>query len=215
MSKKLKIFGILAIAALLILPGTAFADKFFCKGATGATTAGFEVSGAGGYARLCRAFVAIPGERNGQVIVGSFSATGDDINATGNAYIYDKEDFTAVSAATPANSMIIPTVDTGTMFDAGDLVCLQSPSGDVIEVFSVSHVGGGSVALNGSFTTYAIGPGWFLYEMEQIATIPIGFATISYQSNVAVVAGERNSPVLVLLGGITGCVINFCSGNYQ
>jgi len=217
MSKKLKIFGILAIAALLIVPGNTFADQYFGKGMVG--EAGtiqntFVINAANRHLRLYRAFVAIPGEMNAQVIIGSLSCTSDGTADTNNAYIYDKEDDTNVNAAAVLGASVIPTVDTGTAFDVNDIVCIQSPSGDVVQVETVANVGGGSIAIYG-ILDQAIGLGWRVYEMEEISRVVVQNATVNRESAIATIVGEADSPVLVLLGGGAACAINFCSGYYR
>jgi len=210
---------ILAVAFMimiaLIAPQAQAADKVFCKGMTGESDIDeafvFESNKP---IRDYTAFVAIAGERNRSVVVGSLSCTSDGTAATNNAYIYDKEDYTAVDAAAALGADVIPTADTGTAFDVDDIVCIQSPGGRVVQVATVANVGGGSIEIYGTLAQ-AVGTGWYVYEMEEIARVPVGNATASYESDVAVVAGEPNSPLLVLLGGNSACSINFCSGHYK
>jgi len=51
--------------------------------------------------------------------------------------------------------------------------------------------------------------------MEQIATIPVGAATASFESDVAVVAATKDSPLLIIIHGYAACSINFASGHYK
>jgi len=185
------------------------ADSIFCKSMAG-TTAGATLVTTYDYG----AYVAIAGDNNSQVVVTGFSGTSDTAAPTCDAYIYDKENEATVSAAASAGASTFSVSSGGASFDANDIIVLQDASGRTVYVETVASTGATTFALNGTLDG-AITAGWKVYEMEKIAEVPIGNATISYESDVAVIAGTKDSPVLIFLGGVASCSINFASGHYK
>jgi len=207
---------LLIIAVIMFMAGPALAaDSIFCKFMTG-TTAGAHVdTGAAGLTYIYGAYVLIPGDNNAQVVVTSFSATSDNAAATCDAYVYDKENSAAINSGSKSGSAEIYMASGGTNFDANDIIVLQDASGSTIYVETVASTGATTIALNGFLDGAIASSGWTVYEMEKIGEIPVGAATASYESDVAVVAGTTDSPVLIFLGGVASCSINFASGHYK
>lgn len=194
-----------AIALLIAVPAQAV-DSIFCKGMTGTSdTVGYAYG----------AYVLIPGDNNAQVVVTSFSATSDQAVATGNAYVYDKENSLAITSGNASGAQELGFASGGGSLDASDWIVIQDASGATIYIESIASVTATTLAINGTFDGTIASSGWTVYEMEQIATIPVGNATASYESDVAVVAGTRNSPVFIRIGGASSCSINFASGHYR
>lgn len=203
-----KTFSSLILALFIFamtLPAMA-TDAIFCKGMTGTTAAG-TLTAVGTYA----AYVVVPGDNNSQVVVSSISGTADD--AAHNLVVYDKEDTALVSVAASATDTAITIASGGTNFDVGDLVVFQNPSGSIVFLERVTAAA--ATTLTVTAIDYDIDTTWKIYEMESIATIPVGSATASYQSDVAVAAGTRNSPLLLTIPGTSACSINFASGHYK
>lgn len=198
----------LIFAFVVVASQVQAADKIFCKGMTG-TGEGATLGVTSNYG----AFIAIPGDASNQTVIASLSITSD--GTTRNAYVYDKESEATINAAAAAGATEITITPSGTSpFDNGDIVVLQDPSGKRVYVETVASYGAATVALSGHLDG-AIAIGWKVYEMEKICEIPAGNATASYQSDVAVVAGTQGSPVLIWIGGVAGCSINFASGHYR
>lgn len=205
LKRTIQLITAIALALLIATPAAAV-DSIFCKGMTGtADTAGYAYG----------AYVIIPGDNNAQVVVASFSATSDAAVATNNAYIYDKEDSVLVNSGAAAGGQAIGFASGGGNFDAGDWIVLQDASGSTLYLESISVVGATSLTINGTFDGAIASSGWTVYEMEQIATVPVGNATASYESDVAVIAGTRDSPLWIRIGGAASCSINFASGHYK
>jgi len=211
---KLNKIGLLAIAALLsvmLFVGPALAlDPIFCKSMIG-TTAGGTL---GSDTRAYGAFVIIPGDNNSQVVVASVSGTADGTGAVNNIWVYDKENEATISSSDSAGVTSLVISSGGTSFDASDIIVIQAPSGSPVFAESVSSTGATTIALNGT-TDYAVYSGYKVYEMEEIARIPVGNGTASYQSDVAVAAGQKDSPLFLYIGGTSACSINFASGHYR
>jgi len=212
MSKKLKIFGILAIAILLTFPGNVFAARFFCTGMVGTVAGGTLIVTPGG--RAYGAFVILPGDSNNHTVVTSISVTSDSALVTANAYVYDKEDEAIVDSPSITGTRELSISSGGGNFDAADLIVIQDPAGKYAFVESVASSGAGTILVAGTLDR-AVGIGWRVYEMEEICRIPASIDTQEYESDVAVVAGEYDSPVLIWLGGLTSCSINFAAGHYK
>lgn len=208
MRKYFKIMLAVSILIALLISGpAAAADSIFSKFMTGTTTAGVGTTYTYG------AYVVIPGDSNGQVVVASVSGTSDGTAATNNIYVYDKENEATINSTSSAGATALGIASGGASFDANDLIVLQSPSGAVY-LESVASSGAATIAINGALDV-EVSSGWKVYEMSQIGKIPVGNATASYQSDVAVVAGTKDSPVLMVLGGTAACSINFASGHYR
>nr|BDD47305.1 hypothetical protein 8 [bacterium] len=212
MKKRFGIIGLIAMLAMLfcVVPAIA-ADSIFCKFMTGDANNGKDLGTTYHYG----AYVAIPGDNNSQVVVTSFSGTSDTDTSTCNAYVYDKENSATINSACNAGSAELGIASGGASFDANDIIVLQDASGSTIYVETVASTGATTIALNGLTDGAIAATGWTVYEMEKIGEIPVGNATTSYESDVAVVAGPSNSPVLIWLGGDAACSINFASGHYK
>ena len=128
--------------------------------------------------------------------------------------MYDKENSATINAAASAGATSLSISSGGASIDANDIIVLQDTSGSTVYVETVASTGATTIALNGTLDG-AITSGWKVYEMEKIATIPVGSATASYESDVAVVAATKDSPLLIWLGGVASCSINFASGHYK
>lgn len=161
------------------------------------------------------AYVVIAGDNNSQVVITSISATSDGTATTNNMLVFDKESSATVNSACDAGSRGIGVAAGGANFDVGDIIVLQDASGNTLYVETVTAVTATTIAIGGPLDGAIAATGWTVYEMEQIGQIVIQSATVSYQSDVAVVAGTRDSPVLILLGGAAACSINFASGHYK
>ena len=209
MSFKNKIFSTLILALLIFamtMPAMAV-DAIFCKSMTGTTAAGTATS-LGTYA----AYVAIPGDNNGQVVVTSLSGTAD--TAGQNIVVYDKESTASINAAADASATTVSIVSGGGNFDVGDFVLFQDASGSTLFLETVTATAATVLTIS-AIDSAVTATGWTIYEMESIATIPVGNATASYQSDVAVAAGTKNSPLLLTIPGSAACSINFASGHYR
>lgn len=214
MTAKLKkrwslIAALIFMVVMVALAPAQAADSIFCKFMTGSTDGAQLVTN-----YQYGAYVAIPGDNNSQVVVTSFSATSDNAAATCDAYVYDKENEATLNSACNAGSSELGITSGGASFDANDLIIIQSASGAVY-VESVASSGATTIALNGTTDVAITATGWKVYEMEKIGEIPVAAATASYESDVAVVAGTKDSPVLIFLGGVASCSINFASGHYK
>jgi len=209
MIKILKSFIPAILLALAVAFPAAAVDPIFCKSHIGTTSSPFYLVTDYG------AYVIIPGDNNAQVVVASLSATSDGTDATNNLYIYDKENSVAITSGNSAGAQTLGFASGGTNFDVNDLIVLQDASGSTVYIESISACGATSLTINGTFDGAIASTGWTVYEMEQTATVPVGNTTASYQSDVAVVAGEKNSPLMLIIGGSSACSINFASGHYK
>ena len=206
-----RLFKLVLIAALIgcfAAPALAV-DQIFCKSMTG-TTAGAAYTGEATYG----AYVIIPGDNNAQVVVASFSATADSAASYSNADIYDKENEATVNSGSAAGGQTLYFASGGASFDASDVIVLQDTSGSTVYIESVSSAAATNIVIHGTLDG-AVAAGWKVYEMEQIATIPVGAATASFESDVAVVAATKDSPLLIIIHGYAACSINFASGHYK
>ena len=208
MKKLFKLTLIVVMIALFVTPALAV-DQIFCKAMTG-TTAGNDYTGEATYG----AYVMIPGDNNAQVVVTSFSATADSAGAYSNADVYDKENEVTINSGSAAGGQTLYFASGGASFDAGDVIVLQDQSGATLYIESVSSAATTNMVIHGTLDGI-IATGWKVYEMEQIATIPVGAATASFESDVAVVAGTKDSPALIIIHGDAACSINFASGHYK
>jgi len=214
MRRMISRMGLIALIAVFLVGvfmpmQAAAADSIFCKSMTGTTT-GATI----GFGYTYGAYVAIAGDNNSQVVVTSLSGTADNAATTCNAYIYDKENEATVNSSSSSGGQEIGIASGGASIDASDIIVLQNPAGDVVYVETVASTGATTIAIAGVLDG-AITSGWKVYEMEKIAEVPVGNATKSYESDVAVVAGTKDSPVLIFLGGVASCSINFASGHYK
>ena len=130
------LFAIVVVAMLAFAAPAIAADAVFCKSMTG-TALGASLVTNYHYG----AYVAIPGDRNAQVVVGSLSATSDNAAATCNLYVYDKENSATVNSASIAAQQEIGISSGGASFDANDIIVLQSPSGNTVYVETVASTG--------------------------------------------------------------------------
>lgn len=204
-----KLFTALFLALLIAAAPAGAVDPIFCKGHTGTTNSPFYLTTDYG------AYVIIPGDNNAQVVVTSLSATADGTDATNNLYVYDKENQVTVTSGNSAGAQTLGFASGGTNFDVGDFIVLQDASGSTVYVESIAACGATSLTINGTFDGAIASTGWTVYEMTQIATVPVGNATANYESGVAVIAGEKASPVMLVIGGSAACSINFASGHYK
>jgi len=202
--------ALFAILAMLLAPVQALAlDPIFTKNATGSSshvTLGTTAN--------VGAVAMIPGDNNSQVVVTSISMTSDCSSSTSDAFIYDKENEASVNSTSAAGQTEIGISSGGANFDQFDIIVIQNASGSRIFYETVSSVGATTIATVGALD-YSVGTGYTVYEMEHIGTIPVDNATVSFNSDVAVVAGATDSPLLIWLGGATACSINFASGHYK
>jgi len=217
-----KFLGLLIalIFSALMFAGPAMAvDQIFCKFMIGTDAKAAmliaddeEVTDDSGY--NIGAYVVIPGDNNAQVVVTSISGTADGTASTNNMIVFDKLRSVAVNSQCNAGSAVIGIASPSDDMNTNNLLVIQDAGGNTIYIESVASVGSNTIGL-ASQLDGQIESGWTVYEMEQIGQIPVGNATISYESDVAVVAGQKNSPLLIYLGGAAACSINFASGHYR
>lgn len=208
MNKKLwTILVALAMVLMLISPALAL-DPIFTKNKTGGTA---QVTTA--TTHDYGAWVAFAGDNNKQVVVGSLSATTDS-TTTGNVYVYEKENEITVSTTSTAGNTRITMTSGGGNFDANDIIIIQSPSGDVVFMETVASTEATSIALNGTLD-YAIYAGYKVYEMTNVGSVPCSNTTITRESDIAVCAGKKDSPLLLYIPGKAACAINYASGQYK
>lgn len=207
-----RLFNLMLCIAIIVAfaaPAVA-ADKIFTQFMVG-TAAGGKVTAT---ARNYGAYVVIPGDNNAQVVVTSLSATSDGTATTHNLYVYDKENEATISAAAAIGASAIVLSSGGASFDANDTIVIQGPSGSPCFVETISSCGATTIALAGTLD-YAVAAGYKVYEMEVIGHIPVGNGTVTRESNEAVIAGTKDSPVLLLVGGTSACAINYAAGTYK
>lgn len=209
MKKLVSIISVVALCLMVAMPAMAV-DSIFCKSMVG-TTAG----GTLGTTYTYGAYVIIPGDNNAQVVASSLSGTSDNAADTCDMYVYDKEQSCTVNSASASGATEIGISSGGASIDASDIIVLQDASGSTVYVETVASTGATTIAINGTLDGAIAASGWTVYEMEKIAEVPVGSATASYESDVAVIAGATDSPVLIWLGGVASCSINFASGHYK
>jgi hypothetical protein len=167
------------------------------------------------------AYAVIAGDNNSQVVITSISLTSDGTAASNNCFIFDKADINVAGDSAQVDSECAAGAQTigiasgsRTDFRANDIVLIQNASGSTVYIETVLAADADTILCHGTLDG-AIDSTWQVYRMEHVATIPVQSATVSHNSDVAVFAGQKDSPVLLLLGATTAGTINFASGMYK
>lgn len=162
------------------------------------------------------AAVILPGDANARAVVQAFNVTSDKAGSKLAVYWADGLE-TTVDAASASTTLNV-AVTTG--FAAGNLVAVAKPDGRVIWRTVSAVTVGESLTLS---TALASGYGEVGDRVMLLAAaaantdaeIPVGAATKELSNPLGVIAGPKDSPLLLQVDGTSACAVNYLTWSFK